>query len=235
VSGLAGMSRRASGVSAAGAVLGVAAVAVSAQVATYGLWRRWCLGWGATDDEMAAVLPGDELLTDPGVVTTRVVSIHAQPGSIWPWLVQMGPGRAGAYTYDWIENLFGLNMHSADAIIPEYQHIAIGDAWRLGSRGPVLRVARLEPERALIVRSDDGNWVWQFVLEPHADLTRLISRNRIATGRASPLSRALSRYLMEPGSLVMERKMLVGIKARAEQLATNSTDQPGVTEPEAAS
>jgi hypothetical protein len=113
-------------------------------------------------------------------------------------------------------------MHSASTIIPEFQHIAVGDAWRLGSRGPVLRVALVEPERALVVRSDDGNWVWAFVLEPGCDLTRLISRNRIAMPGAAWPARAATRWVMEPGSLVMERKMLRGIRARAEHLAATS-------------
>jgi hypothetical protein len=114
--------------------------------------------------EAEAVLPGDDLLLEPEIVATRAIGIAAPVNLVWPWLVQMGPGRAGAYTYDWIENILGLNMPSADAIIPEWQQLLVGDAWRLGSRGPVLRVARLEPKRALVVRSDDGNWVWALVL-----------------------------------------------------------------------
>jgi len=172
--------------------------------------------------EADAALPGDDLLARPDVVTTRVIGIEAPANLVWPWLVQMGPGRAGAYTYDWIENLLGLNMHTADEIIPALQHIAVGDAWRLGSRGPVLRVERIEPGRALVVRSDDGNWVWAFVLEQGCDLTRLISRNRIAMPGALWLQRAFTRYVMEPGSLIMERKMLLGIRARAEHLAATS-------------
>jgi len=175
--------------------------------------------------EADAALPGDDLLARPDVVTTRVIGIEAPVNLVWPWLVQMGPGRAGAYTYDWIENLLGLNMHSADEIVPAFQHIAVGDAWRLGSRGPALRVACVEPERAVVVRSDDGNWVWAFVLRPGCGVTRLISRNRIAQPGAAWPARAVTRYLMEPGSLIMERKMLLGIRARAEQLA--ATSAPG--------
>jgi hypothetical protein len=207
---------------AAVAGLGAAGVGVSAHVASYGLWRRWCLNWGATASEAEAVLPGDDLLAAPDIVTTRAIGIDAPVDLVWPWVVQMGPGRAGAYTYDWIENLLGLNMHSADAIIPALQRLSVGDAWRLGSRGPVLRVEGVEPKRALVVRSDDGNWVWAFVLEPGATMTRLISRNRIAVPGAPWSQRAFARYVMEPGSLIMERKMLLGIKARAERLAAAS-------------
>jgi len=206
---------------AAAATLGTAALAVSGHVASYGLWRGWCLTWGAIPSEAEAVLPGDELLPRPDIVTTRAIGIAAPVELVWPWLVQMGPGRAGAYTYDWIENILGLNMHSSDAIIPELQQLSVGDAWRLGSRGPVLRVALLEPKRALVLRSDDGNWVWAFVLKPGQVMTRLISRNRIAMPDAPWLQRGFARYLMEPGSLIMERKMLLGIKDRAERLAAS--------------
>ncbi|HLM96095.1 MAG TPA: hypothetical protein VK283_07250 [Acidimicrobiales bacterium] len=161
-------------------------------------------------------LPGDELLTDPDLVTTRVISVDAPPGDIWPWLVQMGPGRAGAYTYDWIENLAGLHMHSADTILPQFQKLEVGDGWQLGSKGPVLRVAALVPEASLVLRSDDGNWVWVFALAPNAMGTRLVSRNRIAQPGASWIARMLTRYVMEPGSLIMERKMLLGIRKRVE-------------------
>ncbi len=80
------------------------------------LLRERTLNWGATAEEATWTLPGDELLVDPDIVATRAITIEAPPAAVWPWLVQMGPGRAGAYTYDWIENLFGLNMHSADRI-----------------------------------------------------------------------------------------------------------------------
>jgi hypothetical protein len=195
---------------------GVILGALVLEAATYPLWRSWCLTWGATADEASAVLPGDELLADADIVSTRAVPIDAPPDAVWPWLVQMGPGRGGVYTYDWIENLFGLGIHSVDRILPEFQDLKVGDAQRLGKKGPVLRVAVLEPQHALVLRSDDGNWVWAFVLRGG---TRLISRNRIATPGASRLARAAYRYVMEPGSLIMERKMLLGIRQRAERLA----------------
>ena len=129
------------GVAAAGAV-------ATAGPAGYVLFfRRWCLTWGARDDEVAAKLPGDELLPDAGLVTTRAVTIDAPPEAIWPWLVQMGSGRGGAYSYDWIENLLGLNMHSADEILPRYQHIAVGDELPMGSGRPGMTVEVLDPPR----------------------------------------------------------------------------------------
>ena len=92
------------------------------------LLRRPILTWGATAEEAAARLPGDELLESPDGVATRAITIDAPPAAVWPWIAQMGPApRGGAYTYDWIENLLGLNMHSADRVLPEFQHPEIGD------------------------------------------------------------------------------------------------------------
>ena len=131
----------------------------------------------------------------------------------------MGSGRGGAYTYDWIENLFGLGMHSADEILPQFQDVKVGDELQLGPNRPKLRVEVLDPERVFTVRFEDGAWVWIFALFPDDGATRLLSRNRIATPGASALTRLFNLLFMEPGSLVMERKMLLGIKERAERVS----------------
>ncbi|HET8822351.1 MAG TPA: hypothetical protein VFM57_12440 [Thermoleophilaceae bacterium] len=200
----------------------VIAGAVAASVVGERLYRRhlrdWVLTWGATAGEAERPLPGDDLLEAPDVLATRAIEIDAPPSAIWPWLVQMGPGRAGAYTYDWIENLFGLDMHSADTIVAAWQQLEVGDVLRAPKGGPGMRVELLEPERVLSNRSEAGDWVWTFFLEPQNGSTRLISRNRIAMKGASAGQR-LGMLVMEPGSLVMERKMLLGIKERAERLA----------------
>jgi hypothetical protein len=187
--------------------------------------RDWVLTWGATAEEAARPLPGDDLLDPADLVATRAIQIDAPPSAIWPWLVQMGPGRAGAYTYDWIENLFGLNMHSADRIVPEWQQLEVGDVLRSKEGQSGMRVEFLEPERVLSNRSEAGDWVWTFALEPKNGATRLISRNRIAMKGAAAGQR-LGMLVMEPGSLVMERKMLLGIKQRAEQLAAEQSSGP---------
>lgn len=179
--------------------------------------RRPCLTWGATEDEINRALPGDDLLSDPDVVSTRAVTIDAPPTAIWPWIVQMGSGKGGMYTYDWIENALGLDMHSADTILPEFQSRKVGDLERLGKSGPRMRTEVLDPEQALVVRSEDGNWVWAFCLLPAAPgRTRLVSRNRISRPTSSVWQRMWWPLVMEPGSLIMERKMLLGIKHRAE-------------------
>ena len=197
--------------------VGGVATAVAGAAAPYPvLWRQNCLTWGATADEASRTLPGDDLLPGADIVTTRAITIETPPERIWPWLVQMGSGRGGAYTYDWLENLFGLNMHSANEILPEFQHLDVGEELPVGAGGPRLRVEVLEPERALVLRSEDGRWVWAFVIDKNGDSTRLLSRNRIATPDASWPVRLFNQAVMEPGSLVMERKMLLGIKQRAE-------------------
>lgn len=178
------------------------------------LLRRPILTWGATDDEAGARLPGDELLEAADGVATRVIEIDAPPSAVWPWIVQMGPApRGGAYSYDWIENLLGLDMHSSDRVLAEFQNPHVGDTIGYGPNR--MKLERLESEHVLAWRSDNGNWVWTFVLEPVGQHTRLISRNRF---RLPHLSDRVGMVPMELGSLLMERKMLRGVKERAERL-----------------
>jgi len=184
-------------------------------LAVYPLLRRPILTWGATSEEAASRLPGDELLEDADGVSTRAITIDAPAGSVWPWLAQMGPSpRGGAYTYDWIENLLGLNMHSADRVLPQFQHPEVGDTIALGANR--MRLEQVEPWRVVAWRSEDGNWVWSFVLLERDGTTRLISRNRF---RLPTIAARIGMLPMEPASLLMERKMLRGIKERAERLA----------------
>ena len=119
----------------------------------------------------------------------------------------------GAYTYDWIENLLGLDMHSVDRVLAEFQHPQVGDTIGLGPNR--MRLERVEHPHVLAWRSEDGNWVWTFVLLEHDGTTRLISRNRF---RLPTIAARIGMLPMEPGSLLMERKMLRGIKERAERL-----------------
>ena len=194
----------------------VLSLAALAAFALYPLLRRPILTWGSTAEEAAARLPGDELLEDSDGTSTRAVSIDAPRSDVWPWLAQMGPSpRGGAYTYDWIENLLGLDMHSVDRVLPGFQRPQVGDTIGFGANQ--MRLERVEPEHVLAWRSSDGNWVWSFVLEDDGPGTRLLSRNRF---RLRTVGARLGMLPMEPASLVMERKMLRGIKQRAEHLAT---------------
>jgi hypothetical protein len=199
-------------------------VFLAALAALYPLMRRPILTWGATREEARSRLPGDDLLEEADGVSTRAITINAPVAAVWPWLAQMGPSpRGGAYTYDWIENLLGLDMHSVDRVLPEFQHPEVGDTIGLGSN--LMRIERVEPGHVLAWRSEDGNWVWTFVLAESDGTTRLIGRNRF---RLPTLAARMGMLPMEPGSLLMERRMLRGIKERAERL---SRDADGVQSP----
>jgi hypothetical protein len=194
----------------------VTAVALIGGAALYrSFLRAPILTWGATRDEASRRLPGDELLEEADGTATRAITINAPPSAVWPWIAQMGPSpRGGAYTYDWIENLLGLNMHSVDHVLPEFQHPQVGDG--LGYGPNKMSFMLVEPEHVLAAQSEDGNWVWTFVIEETQDgKTRLISRNRF---RLPKLKDKIGMTPMEPASLVMERRMLHGIKKRAENL-----------------
>ncbi|HSP55384.1 MAG TPA: SRPBCC family protein [Dehalococcoidia bacterium] len=181
--------------------------------------RPQVLDWGATMEETTRAMPGDEFLPHVAFQTTRAISIEAPQDCIWPWLAQMGPRpRGGAYTYDWIENLFGLDIHSVDRILPEFQHLDVGDV--LGEGNLALTVRLVEPEWYLVLEWPGAVTTWSFGLYPmKGGVTRLVSRNRMRG--SGPFFRLFLFAFMEPGSLVMERKMLLGIKQRAERLYSN--------------
>ena len=186
--------------------------------------------WGATEQECRTPMPGDELVPEPQLASTRAITINAPPAAVWPWLVQIGHGRGGLYSYDALENLVGLDIHSAEEILPAHQSLAPGDEVRLGKPGsPMFRVVSAEPGRSLVLISADpatGQAVpspvhqgtgatWQWVLQRSADgsATRLISRQR----NTHPRSQRLLWRLVEPVGFVMERRMLLGIKQRSER------------------
>jgi hypothetical protein len=133
----------------------------------------------------------------------------------------MGPRpRAGVYTYDWLERLLGIDVKNSDRILPAFQHLEIGEFFELNKKGQGLRVRKLESERSLVLQWEPAGSSWEFGLYPFDDGTRLVSRNRIpGSGLLFWIGMAL---FMEPGSLLMERKMLEGIKSRAETLARTS-------------
>jgi hypothetical protein len=198
----------------------------AAAVAYFRFLRPWHMNWGATNAEASGAVAGDELMPGAGIVSTRVVEIAAPSAAIWPWLVQMGPGRGGAYTYDWIERRLGIDIRNVDRIVPELQDLKVGD--EIEMQGYKLRVERLDSERAIVIRSSNGAWLWAFELRPTDGHTRLISRNSFDTS-ALRLQDWLAYPVIEPGSWVMERKMLLTIKRRAESLA-GSEAHPGATE-----
>jgi hypothetical protein len=179
------------------------------------------LRWGATDDELNVALPGDELVPAADLTATRAVTVRASADGVWPWVAQLGQGRAGFYSYDFLENLMGCSIHSAERVVPEWQPIDVGDAVHLHPAVGLV-VAVVEPGRALVLRGGvpigrmppPYDFTWAFVLRDQADGTRLVVRERYG------YSRRWARLLVEPAELVsflMSQRMLRGIKERAER------------------
>lgn len=198
-------------------VSGVTLTGASA-VGAYALMRPRLLNWGATDAEVVARLPGDDRVADATYVSTRAVTIHAPPRDVWPWLAQMGYRRGGLYSYDWLDRMFGyLDAPSTDRVLPEFQELKAGDVIPMG-RGPSWPVVEVEPERTLVLEPVAGVVTWAFTLAPiDEDTTRLVTRVRF---RVEPTMRdRLVMVAMDPAAFIMTRKMLLGIKHRAEALA----------------
>jgi hypothetical protein len=180
-------------------------------------FQPWNHHWGAGIDDVERKMPGDNLIKDPDVVTTRAIEIEAPPDQIFPWLVQMGQGRGGVYSYDWIERMLGLDIYNADRIVPQLQHLLEGDFLPLGNDGKGFKVANLEKDRSLVLAHTDGNWTWDFGIYPIDDgRSKLVSRNRISMNGGG-FGFRLYMKLIDPGAFIMERKMLLGIKERVEK------------------
>lgn len=179
--------------------------------------RRWHLRWGATDAEVAAPMPGDEMVLDTSFNATRAITIHAPPEAVWPWLVQIGHGRAGWYSYDLFDN--GARP-SADRILPEYQQLKVGDCVPMSgtvNETTAFRIKAFEDNRWILWEKPHSTWAW--TLAPlYGGRTRLITRvkDRFAW-RASPGNALLSMILMEFGDFAMMRKLLLNLKRRAER------------------
>lgn len=185
--------------------------------------RVWHARWGAFVSDINRSLPGDQLVLHPTLETTRAVTIHAPPEQVWPWLVQVGQGRGGFYSYDMLENLAGCAIHSAERILPDCQVLLPGDLVRLGPEGyPFYMVASVVPERSLVLIAADpqsgepGNNSWAFLLEPYGkQAARLLSRTRTHY-EPTFVNTLIWRVLTDAIQFVMERRMLLGIKERAE-------------------
>ena len=208
---------------------------VAGALLTAPISRRFYNRHGATDDELARPLPGDELVHESKLGYTRAITIDAPPEQVWPWLVQFGQGRGGFYSYDALENLVGCGIHSVDEILPDHQQLEVGDLIRSGrDTMPCWQVVEVAPPHHLVLigagtpadpqapavvdQVPDRGYVastWQWVLEPTDDgrRTRLIVRQRETY---SP-NQSWLWHLVEPFNFVMEHRMLRGIRDRAER------------------
>lgn len=195
--------------------------------------RPWCLTWGATDDELRAALPGDNLFPGDSADATHAITIHATPQQIWPWLMQIGQDRSGFYSYTFLENLFGADMPKVERIVPDWKPRVLGESvWmatprRFGGRGRMITTV-VEPDRAFaMVAVEDWqalcsggvvqHGMWTFALEPQRDgQTRLIARLRGGTP-PTLMGRLVGRLFWEPAHFVMEQKMLRRIRDLSER------------------
>ena len=186
-------------------------------------YRSWHSRWGATDEELMLAMPGDDLIERPTFNVTRAITIQARPEEIWPWIVQIGYGRAGFYSYDLLDNL---GKPSADRIIPELQHIEVG-TW-IPMSGKVTEetafsVMAFEPNRWMLWNKAASTWVWKLI-PIDEESTRLIIRLKCQYRWARPTI-VTDLILMEIGDFPMMRKLMLGIKQRAERSQEQTTEQ----------
>ena len=176
----------------------------------------WMANWGSTPAERQMALPGDELYPSRTGRSTWAITINAPPEVVWQWLIQVGQDRAGFYSYTWLENLTGCEFHNANEIHPEWQHLAVGDVWRLCQpdylwglgKDAVVPVLLSEPSHVLALESLWGAHVIM-PIDEHA--SRLIVRS------AAPAeTNLITKMVLDPIVFTMEKRMLLGLKERTE-------------------
>jgi hypothetical protein len=195
---------------------------IAANLLLYPLLRGWRRRWGATEEERDLRLPGDELVPVPDWRYDHAISIDVPPAAAWPWLVQLGQGRGGFYSYEGLENLVGCQIRNVMEIRPELQSLSVGDKIVLHGRsgyGP--EVMRLEPERALVLggppneSGSQATWGFYLLAGPNGT-TRLLERGRNVAGRGLAEKLGFGPYLMDPIGFVMSKKMLQTLKKLVE-------------------
>ncbi len=183
--------------------------------------RRWRISWGATNAEVLTPLPGDDLVPNPCWGYTHAITIAVPTEHVWPWIVQLGQGRGGFYSYEGLENAIGCRIRNADRVLPDCQHLAVGDKVRLHPKAPALTVAVADPPSALVLHGCNAETgdasIWAFHLQRIDERrTRLIERGRGTYGPSLASRFAFGPALIEPVSFVMSRKMLLTIQNLAE-------------------
>jgi hypothetical protein len=201
-------------------ISGAAQIAI--HILLYPLLRESRRRWGSTEEERTLRLPGDELVTKPQWSYNHAISIDAPRSAVWPWIVQLGQGRGGFYTYEGLENLVGCQIHNVYEIRPELQRLRVGETIVTHGRsgfGPP--VTHLEPERALVLggppnaRGSRSTWAFHLLDGPGGG-TRLLERGRGVAGKGLGEALGFGPYLLDPIGFVMSKKMLRTIKALAE-------------------
>jgi len=184
--------------------------------------------WGLSPADADATYPGDDLVPEPRWQWTHGTEVDAPAEQVWPWVAQIGADRAGFYSYQWLENLPGCDLRNAESVHPEWA-LEVGDDLMLHPDMPPLVVVEVSPGRSLVTRGapaagtdlEHGTWAdvtWLFVVEPLGpDRCRVISRYRCATSDDVATRLQMGSTFLEPIGFAMDRKMLLGIKARAEQ------------------
>jgi hypothetical protein len=201
------------------AVVGGALIALN--VALGPLLHRWRTRWNATTDEVKERLPGDEIVQSPTWTYTHAITILAPRAAVWPWLVQIGQGRGGYFSYEVLENLVGCDIHNVLELRGELQQLRAGDSVRMHANGFGPSVSILDQERALVLGGPpDANRsqaTWGFYLHQTDDgVTRLIERGRHVVGNGILAKLGCGPYLIDPVGFVMSRRMLKTIKRLAE-------------------
>jgi hypothetical protein len=177
------------------------------------LLRPWHTKWGATPAEARSAMPGDECFPRAQFQATRAITIDAPPSEVWPWVLQVGYGRAGFHSYDLLD---GLGRPSAETIVPELQRVRVGDWVPMSPKvneTTAFKVDSLEPPTRLLWLKPDSTWSWR--LDPAEGGTRLVTRVRVVYDWHKPAMAATSVVLMEFGDFAMMRRMLKGIRRRA--------------------
>ena len=186
--------------------------------ATAPLYRHWHQRWGATDEEVRGSMPGDEIVPKASFNATRAINIDAPPEMVWPWIVQMGYRRAGFYTYALLDNA---GYESADRILEQYQPPKVGDwipMYKKVNETTAFKVKAFEINEWLLWEKPDSTWAWKLIpLE--GGRTRLISRLKARYGWEKPGMAFFTLVLLEFGDFPMMRRVLKGIKVRAERMS----------------